>query len=162
MSSDNEHGENVELRVFRFTAEHLSVDSSQLWGGTRLAQDLGVDGDDAVEFFDNFGKSFDIDLHDLYANWERHFLPEAGPMSLGVIVVLCGSAIAGFILKAVVGVLPAWAWMILLITMAFIVYQKWFADEDSSDPITLNDLVEGVRARRWNKSYPNDSWRYWR
>ncbi len=121
-----------------------------------------MDGDDAVEFFEEFGKTFAVDLHELHTNWGRHFVPEVGGPNLGLIIVICGSISTGFLLKHFVGVLPAWAWGILLIATAFFVYQKWFAEEDTSEPVTVADLIQAVRAGRWSKPYPNDGWRYWR
>jgi len=63
-----------------------------------------MDGDDAVEFFREFGEKFTVDLHGLYANWERHFLPEGGSGGLTTIAVICGCITAGFMLKDFVGV----------------------------------------------------------
>ena len=57
-----------------------------------------MDGNDAVEFFKDFGAEFRVDLDDLYTRWDEHFGPEGGP-SFGflVIVVLCIAA--GFWLR---------------------------------------------------------------
>lgn len=47
---------------------------------TTLFYDLGIDGDDAIEFFDEFRKSFGVDLTEFKI--ESHFGPEAsGPIS---------------------------------------------------------------------------------
>jgi len=67
-----------------------------------------MDGNDAVEFFKDFGAEFRVDLDDLYTRWDEHFGPEGGP-SFGflVIVVLCIAA--GFWLRDLLGLIPAWA-----------------------------------------------------
>jgi len=39
-------------------------------------QDLGMDGDDAVEFFEAFGQTFSVDLARLWQHWHHHFAPE--------------------------------------------------------------------------------------
>ncbi len=41
---------------------------------TRLGEDLGMDGDDAVDFFEDFAETFRVDLADM--RWDRHFGPE--------------------------------------------------------------------------------------
>ena len=93
----------VEANVVAFTAQKLSVRREKLSTNTRLAQDLGMDGDDAVDIFNEFGSTFGVDLHGLHANWERHFLQEGGPSSLGAMVVICGCVTAGFLLRDLVG-----------------------------------------------------------
>jgi acyl carrier protein len=66
----------AEERVIRFTMQDWPVRKNRaLNAATRLAQDLGMDGEDAVEFFDDFQQDFGIDLEDLYLHWDQHFSP---------------------------------------------------------------------------------------
>jgi len=111
-----------------------------------------MDGNDAVEFFKDFGADFRVDLDDLYTRWDEHFGPEGGP-SFGflVIVVLCIAA--GFWLRDLLGLIPAWAWGIVLILAVILAHQFWFAKRML--PITMGDLVESARSGRWSKSYSN-------
>ena len=124
-----------------------------------MAQDLGMDGDDATEFFTEFSEKFKVDLHDLGTHWDCHFVPEGGPPLISV-VVICGCITAGFMLWDYVGVLPAWGWGIVLIGVALAINQKRVAKKDTRMPVRASDLVESARSGRWSISYPNDTWRY--
>jgi acyl carrier protein len=142
----------LEDRVQAFTAQHFGVKRNKLSTATRLNRDLGMDGDDAVEFFKDFGAAFKVNLDDLHARWDQHFGPEGGP-SFGflIIVVLCITA--GFWLRDRLGLLPAWAWGIALIFAVILAYQFWLSKKML--PITVGDLVDSARRGRWSKSYTN-------
>ncbi len=58
MSNDNE-------RIKSFISKYWSVPVGKLNQNTKLEDDLGITGDDAVEFFDKFSTEFNIDLSDL-------------------------------------------------------------------------------------------------
>jgi acyl carrier protein len=59
-----------------FVSEQTGVRPTRLTQRTRLFHDLGMDGDDAVEFFEAFACEFDVDLSGM--EWNRHFGPEGG------------------------------------------------------------------------------------
>ncbi len=142
----------LEDRVQGFTAQHLGVKRNKLSTGTRLNQDLGVDGEDAAEFFKDFSTEFRVNLDDLYTRWDEHFGPEGGPPFVFlVIVVLC--IIAGFWLRDLFGLLPAWAWSIALIFGVILVHRFWFAKDLL--PITVGDLIDSARSGHWSKSHRN-------
>jgi acyl carrier protein len=140
----------LEDRVQDFTAQHLGVKRSKLSTATRLNRDLGMDGDDAVEFFKDFSAEFQVNLDDLYSHWDRHFGPEGGP-SFGFLVISVACIMAGFWLRDRLRWLPAWAWGIALISVVILAHQFWFAKKML--PIAVGDLVESARSRRWSKSY---------
>ena len=60
--------------VFAMVSEFTGVRSEKLTSTTTLFCDLGIDGDDAIEFFEEFGRTFRVDLTEL--NIENHFGPE--------------------------------------------------------------------------------------
>ena len=72
---------SLEKNVLTFVRDHCPVlRQHKLSLKTRIAQDLGMDGDDPVEFFADFGKRFDVDFGDLHIRWDEHFAPEgSGP-----------------------------------------------------------------------------------
>ena len=145
---------SLEKNVLTFVRDHCPVlRQHKLSLKTRIAQDLGMDGDDAVEFFADFGKRFDVDFGDLHIRWDEHFAPE-GSGSWGAMAVLCICVIAGFWLHDLFGLLPSWGWGIALIGMAAVIHQCWFA-KDTILPITVGDLVEAARSGRWTKPYPD-------
>lgn len=70
---------DVTTEVFALVSEFTRV-RRKLTLETTLFYDLGIDGDDAVEFFEEFGKAFHVDLMDFKI--EKYFGPEASdPLS---------------------------------------------------------------------------------
>jgi acyl carrier protein len=67
MSNEQDMLEKIKMLV----AEERSEPISNIGLDTTLQDDLGMDGDDAVEFFTLFSERFNVDLTDL--QWERHF-----------------------------------------------------------------------------------------
>ena len=141
----------AEERVASFTAQHWRIRKDRrLTADTRLAQDLGIDGEDAVEFFDEFQRDFGVDLVDLHMHWDQHFSPE-GTLSLGALAAIVLCITAGFWLREAIGILPAWVWGLILIAIAALIHHR-FAKDDRL-PVTVGDLIESVRVGRWNKAY---------
>jgi acyl carrier protein len=141
----------AEERVVSFTAKHWRIRKDRrLTADTRLAQDLGMDGEDAVEFFDEFQRDFGVDLVDLHMHWDQQFSPE-GTLSLGALAAIVLCITAGFWLREAVGILPAWVWGLILIAIAALIHHR-FAQDDRL-PVTVGDLIESVRVGRWNKAY---------
>ena len=62
--------------IRQFVAQRLSVMPGRLSPMTRSGHDLGVDGDDGVEFMQAFAESFAVDLTGF--EFDRYFGPEAG------------------------------------------------------------------------------------
>lgn len=52
----------IEDEVFDFVAEERGMKREKLKPSDRLLVDLGMDGDDAVEFFEKFENKFEVDL----------------------------------------------------------------------------------------------------
>ena len=141
----------ADERVMQFTAQHWRVRKGlRLTTDTRLAQDLGMDGEDAVEFFDEFQRDFGVDLVDLHMHWDQHFSPE-GTLSLGALVAIVLCITAGFWLRGALGILPAWSWGLILIGISALIHQRFVRDDRL--PVTLGDLAESVRVGRWTKAY---------
>jgi hypothetical protein len=144
---------SLEDHVLDFTAQQWCVRRQKLSTNTQLAQNLGMAGDDAVEFFEKFGKEFRVNLEDLETRWDRHFFPQGGGgPSLEAIAVICLCVTAGCLLRHYVGILPAWGWGIGLIILAIVIDKRWFL-KDTMVPSTVVDLVDSVRSGRWSKSY---------
>ena len=66
---------DLSREVFAMVSEFTRVRPQVLTWETTLFHDLGIDGDDAVEFFEEFGTTFGVDLTDF--NIENHFGSEA-------------------------------------------------------------------------------------
>ena len=71
---------DLSKEVFAMVSEFTGARPEKLTSETTLFYDLGMDGDDAVEFFEEFGRAFGVDLTDF--NIENHFGPEgSNPLS---------------------------------------------------------------------------------
>lgn len=142
--------ETLEDRIKDFTAYHLGVKREKLSPDTSLNDELGMAGEDAVEFFDDFGVEFKVDLDDLHIRWDQHFVPEGG-LSYSFLVILTLCIVSGAGLRGLIGLLPSWAWSIALIGIVILVHNSWFAEK--LIPVTMADLVDSARSGRWIKSY---------
>jgi acyl carrier protein len=67
---------DIQQRVFDFILEELRCKPHEISLERSLNRDLGMDGDDAVEFFEAFATKFNVDLSELREEWERYFGPE--------------------------------------------------------------------------------------
>ena len=62
---------DLDNRIHSLVAEVRGELPRNLTPDTRLAEDLGMDGLDAVEFFEKFQAMFQVDLTAM--RWDRHF-----------------------------------------------------------------------------------------
>lgn len=76
--------------VIAFTAVFASVPAARLRPNTALEADLGITGDDGVDFLDAFSARFEIDMRDYQG---PHFAPEGvGGGHFAALVALFGAA----------------------------------------------------------------------
>ena len=61
-------------KVRAYLAQHEGVNEVKLRPETRLIEDIGMDGTDAEEFMENFGREFDIDMSKF--DFDIYFFPE--------------------------------------------------------------------------------------
>jgi hypothetical protein len=66
----------LEQDIVVFIADETGTRKDRVRLSSRLAQDIGMDGDDAVEFFEKFGEKFHVDLTTLSDHWYDHFRSE--------------------------------------------------------------------------------------
>ena len=62
--------------VKQFVADNLHIPIDNLTSETRLLHDLGIDGDDAIEFLEQYSEKFHVDISNM--NFDSYFGPEAG------------------------------------------------------------------------------------
>jgi len=65
-------------QVRQFICDFWLERPDKLRSDTRLEDDLGMTGDDAVEFLEAFAEAFDVDLTGI--EFHKHFGPECGPI----------------------------------------------------------------------------------
>jgi acyl carrier protein len=67
--------DDIEARLTKWIAESLRVAPENISMSTSVNLDLGVDGDDGVDFIRSFGGRFGVDVSDF--PYSRYFGPEA-------------------------------------------------------------------------------------
>jgi len=114
----------------------------------RLLQDLGMDGDDAVDFFNSVHELFATDLNHLHEHWSDHFGPEGFSCWNGLVIIpaaVIGGAIMGVAdlpafwgVGITVALLAAWLWVV----------RRW-GPPDRMVPITVGEVVAAVETGAW-------------
>ncbi len=140
---------SAEGRVLDFVVRQTDA-RRPLHPSDRLGEDLGIDGDEAVDFFQAFEAEFEVDLEPLYRNWVRHFGPEGFPLSVGLVMVVIASAVG---VLAALARLPKWlaiglglaavlGWLFGLRTWPLNRGKTW-------TPVAIDDLIRAAEAGRW-------------
>jgi hypothetical protein len=146
----------LEKQITAFIVEETGVKRKRVELASRLAQDVGMDGDEAGEFFKKFCEKFHVDLTLLYDHWPQHFSPEGTGMTPGCLIGIFVSVAVGAVLHEFVKRLPAWAWMIAVLPVIGWIYTRFFLDREPDDakvPITVQDLVDAARSGKWVRKY---------
>lgn len=147
--------DKIEHQVTQMLARERGLPIEKIKLSSRLREDLGMDGDDAVEFFTEINQRFGMDLSTLQADWQRYFSPEG--LSLWNLAIVVPFAAAG----GVTGAALHWPeWAALLLALAFVIAAYWGASKlprrKSAKPeaaITVAELIEAVKAGAWSKLY---------
>ena len=153
MNSFNLVTTEIEQNVLRFVAEETGCSAKRLTLTSRLAHDVGADGDDAVDLFEKFEKKYDVDLTLLYQHWDEHFSPEGGGPGLGFMAATGMALMAGDFLNRAYRPIPSWAWMIALLAAFLVVHAKYFSEPVKAAPITVQELVDAAISHRWARRY---------
>jgi hypothetical protein len=142
----------VEQLVVEFTRRHIPAAADRVSIDSRLVEDLGLEGEDALEFFEAYDDEFHVDLTVLInQNWKRHF---------GAVGGVHWTTVAGFfvcfliseILHWVFGSIAQWILYLGLMLVWWGMLQFWPAKRQAAlVPITVRDLVEAATAQRWVK-----------
>ena len=137
--------------ILQFVAEETGCNPSRLSLDSRLLHDLGMDGDDANEFFQKFEKTYKVDLAPLYQQWDQYFGPEPSFSSvpLGGMIAIVAAVLLGDVLNRIYNPIPGWAWMIALLAAATVVHAKFFTEPVNLKPITIRELVDAASRHTW-------------
>ena len=113
-----------------------------------------MDGDDAVEFFDEFARTFTVDITLLGEDWHAYFAAEGMPLGTTLLVVVPG-ALIGIVLSRSFPFLPGWAWFLVGFVAWMFLFARWIHWRNKTSPqITMQDLVDSARAGKWTKTPP--------
>jgi acyl carrier protein len=142
----------IEDEVFDFVAKERGIKREKLKLSDRLLVDLGMDGDDAVEFFDKFEKKFDVDLTYLEEHWSEYFGPEGisgpGPLlfSITAMVPALGLGIVFHLASWIVVVLGVANLMAAMFVVGSINNRRE-RKNPTSRQISIADLIDSIRQK---------------
>jgi hypothetical protein len=146
--------DSIEERVYALLVEEVGVPREKLAANKTLSHDLGMEGDDAVEFFEKFGHEFRVDLSSLYEDWSKYFAAEG--MSPTVVLVMLGpGALIGFGMEQLLASLPTWicfsvGMLIWLVPFFYFVRRR----SRRALQINVQDLIDCANEGRWSKLPP--------
>jgi hypothetical protein len=143
---------SLEHEVIELVAVERGLAPAKVNLRSRLLHDLGMDGDDAVEFFEDFEKRYGADLTPLYQHWSRHFGPEGcgSPTSCLLMFLL---VLSPFPLMPL-GISPVWVWGLEIAALLLWLWplRQWPL-KDNTIPVTVQDLVAAAESKQWPISY---------
>jgi len=152
--------DELERDICRFVSETVGMRLDRVHLTSTLGKDFGLDGDDAVEFFEAYANAFQVDVTGLRVEWSEFFGPEAsgggatGLLFLAPFVVAAASVflvqwIFGFpwpneraLVVLILGGVLLLAWR----RLDFWPYEKLFP---LPKQITVAELIEAARRGRW-------------
>ncbi len=145
---------DVEERIINLIVEETGIQRKRVQLSSRL-DDIGLDGDDAVEFFAKFSQSLHVDLDLLYEHWDNHFFPEGfGGMSIGYLVIIGASVVVGGVVHGAVNRIPLWLPMIGFIVLSCWICGKVFVEhQPAKTAVTVQDLVAAAGSGKWAIHY---------
>ena len=143
--------DDLEAQVTAFVAAQREGQS--VTPASRLFEDLRLDGDEAVGFFEAFAARFRTDLAPLHSHWAAHFRPKEPPAGRALRRVATVVGLLAVALGMVYfGAHPGWAWAGSTVGMALLVWGRWRRGPKRV-AITVGDLVEAARTGRWAMAY---------
>jgi hypothetical protein len=147
----------VEERVFALISDFHGVKRSKMFLHSTLSHDLGMEGDDAVEFFQEFQKEFAVDLRTLWEDWYCYFTREGMPLATGLSIFV-PTVMVGFLLNRLLPQIPVWLCCALGFVLSIFAMFCWgrFVGKAPEPQITVQDLVDCAHAGKWNKQVPEN------
>lgn len=120
MGETSSMSEDLGWRVRQFIAQFCAVDCGRIHNSATLLGDLGIDGDDAVDFFQEFRDEFGVDLSSLELS--RHFGPEG---------------------------LPLWAPLLPFVWLVNAMHSGRHKQKLGLAPISVMDLIDAAARGKW-------------
>ena len=91
---------------------------------SRLSFALGIEGDDAAQFFERFQKKFSVDLAELKENGSSYSAPEKVSLVTAPIVLL-PALFLGIAFSRLWSALPTWLCWLFGISIGFAGFYRW-------------------------------------
>lgn len=140
--------ERAANEVVEMLAKERGLSPTEIDASSRLLQDLGMDGDDAADFFTSLQERFGTDLTALHEGWSDHFGPEGFSCWNGLLIIpvaVVGGVVAALLDFGAVGgiaitfaLLALWLWAM-----------KTWGPPDKMQPITVKQVIAAVEAGSW-------------
>jgi acyl carrier protein len=141
------HRAEKDAAVIWFIAQKVGVRQEQVNPETRIAEDLGVDGDDAEELMDEFAESFNVDLSAF--RFEEHFGGEGIPLTISTagcaLLLLTASSVAAISISI-------WPWTAaiwLLVVVAIITRLVRWSKTTKPGTLRVSHFLEAAAVGRW-------------
>jgi hypothetical protein len=152
---------SLQERVLAFVSEQTGVKPEKIRPATTLSHDLGIEGDDAVEFFEKFHTKFAVDLQELGRDWSFYFCPEGVPIS-GVLVVIIPMALIALVLVEMLPRVPEWLCSIAALVFWMFLIGFWGNWRERSaktkrPQVAVQDLIDCAHSGVWMKTVPTDA-----
>ena len=136
--------EKLERKIVDLISYHSGYKKEKITPETGLLDDVGMDGDDSWEFFEDFSNKFNVDLGSM--QYDRHFGPEGFTPLQGLLFF---PRVAGFLLVWIFSFFFPKAKPIL---NRFTPLMYPFSRD--MEPVTVQDLVDAAKAGKWVMYYP--------
>jgi hypothetical protein len=138
----------VQGEVLKLVVEQTGVISQKVLLSSRLLQDLGMDGDDAVEFFNSVQNRFGTDLTHLHERWSEHFGPEGISCWNGLVII--PAAITGGLAAGIAELSSYWGFTISVsLIVAWHFGMRRWGPPDRSVAIEVGEVVAAIEAGAW-------------
>ena len=144
-------------RVLAMVSWATDAKAEKLQLGITLSGDLGMEGDDAVEFFEKFGSEFAQDLTHLYRDWKFYFSHEGVPIVTALLVAILPVGIAILLerffprLHGMVALgIAALLWLPVLVQ-----WSRW-RYKNRTVQIAIEDLAQSASTGKWTKAVPEE------
>lgn len=139
---------DCRFEVVELLADERGLSTQKVKLSDRLLQDLGMDGDDAVDFFNSLHERFGTDLTHLQEHWSEHFGPEGFSCWNGLVII--PAAVIGGVVAGVAGLSTFWGLAITVtLLVAWLLAMRRWGPPDKMVPITVRELVAAVETGAW-------------
>ena len=142
----------VELELRQLAAAHAGLPPDRVRSDSRLLQDLGLDGDEAMEFFVAVARRYNLELTDLWKDWNRHFAPEGYPLAgclLVPVALFTAFATAMWLRDSLYLTRNAALLLGALLSAPLIWIGGRITKRRRFEPIRISDVVAAVERGRW-------------
>jgi acyl carrier protein len=140
--------DQVSAAICELLEREHGVPRKNLKTTSRLAQDLGIDGDDAVEFVEQLHQKFGTDFTALREQWSDFFEVEGTPIGTALTGLACLAAIP--LLVGVVAELRGKQITLAMVALVVLILAAiWLRRGDRKRPVTIAGLAEIIGWGAW-------------